>query len=105
MPRRKEQDALLAADIQYLDPLGCDSTVAYKIVKRDGGSPWASVTLSDCERHINWYFYRYTPISKLDKAIELLTSFREELVKVRKRKVATKKKVVKSRASRTLARS
>lgn len=97
MPRRTT-DKVIASDVQYIDPLGCDSTIAYKIVKRGNTTKaWSNVTLSDCERHISWYFYSNTPLTKIDKAIDMLNDFRAALVTSRAK---TKRVVRKKRATK-----
>lgn len=63
----------------YIDPLNCDSTISYKVI--DGTrNVWGSVQLADCNRKIEWSFWNSrTPLSKIDRAIEALQSFRNEL--------------------------
>lgn len=66
-----------AAVSTYIDPLGCDSTVSYKVVSHRYLS--GSVQLSDCSRKIEWYFSGdKSSLTKIDKAIEALQAFRAE---------------------------
>jgi hypothetical protein len=75
---------LLASGIDFLDALNCDSTISYSITRGVRGVT-ADVQLSDCNRKITWYFGR-TPdaILKIDKAIEILTNFKQDFVEARK---------------------
>ena len=78
-----KENQILAAKSEYIEPIGCDSTVSYKVI---GGKyqTAGTVTLADCGRKIDWSFYEDTPVSKIDKAIELLQEFRTVLIESRK---------------------
>lgn len=93
--RTKRAPKLIAADSTYIDPIGCDSTVSYKIV--DGSRQvWGSVKLSDCNRSIEWAFGlgRGDSLLKIDKVIEFLQEFRTQYAAARvvKRKPRAVKK-------------
>lgn len=71
---------------EYLDPGQCDSMVGYSITSRTRLN--ASMDLSDCNRKISWYFsssYGADPLKKIDKILEIMTSFRQELVDAKKK--------------------
>jgi hypothetical protein len=74
---------LIASEITYLSPLDCGSTIGYSITKGRRGLH-GNIDLSDCNRHITWSFYKNNGISKIDKAIELLTNFKNEFAKAQK---------------------
>jgi hypothetical protein len=74
-----------AAEAGYLDPVDCDSFIAYKVVRSLYLT--ACVTLSDCTRSIQWYFGdSKDSIYKIDKAITLLQGFKKSLVEAQKHK-------------------
>jgi hypothetical protein len=79
------KEKLIAAKCAYIEPLGCDSTVQYKIISgrstRRGGHVYGSVQLSDCGRKIDWYFggKEKESLEKVDKALEMLQEFRSLL--------------------------
>lgn len=73
----KRTRKLIAKNIDYIDPLECDSTVGYTITR--GRRLSANVNLTDCNRHITWYFNAdKSAIPKIDRAISLLTEFKDE---------------------------
>ena len=72
---------VLASEIHYLDPADCGSVIGYAIVR--GRRLSASVTLSDCNRQIEWWFGKDVPLAKVDIAISTLQNFRTALVKAR----------------------
>jgi hypothetical protein len=75
---------LIASEIAYLDPLDCGSTVGYAINKGRHGLH-GNIDLSDCNRHITWYFgNNKSSLNKIDKAVELLTNFKNEFAKAQK---------------------
>ena len=81
--RRLMRRLLISTDSAYIDPIGCDSTISYKVVK--GKRLSGNVQLADCNRKIDWYFHNdKTALSKIDKAIEMLEAFREEFAKAQK---------------------
>ena len=82
--RKKIVRTPYASEIVFLDPLECGSTIGYQIQK--GDCVEGSVDLSDCSRKIMWYFYKNTPIEKIDRAIAVLTNFRNELTKARSKR-------------------
>ena len=78
---------LYASEIVYLDPLGCGSTVGYRIGKGRRGHYWGDVELTDCDKRITWYFSKAaSAVPKIDKAIEILSRFREAFIKAHRRK-------------------
>lgn len=90
-----EQAKVYVASSVYIDPLDCDSTISFKIIRRRKGDTWGTVQLSDCNRKIDWYFADSTSsVKKIDNAIEALQAFRTEFIKARasKLKPSAKKK-------------
>lgn len=81
---RRVISKVVASNSTYIDPLNCDSTVSYKIIKRGSSRAWGSVQLSDCTRKIEWYFGNDQPVDKINNAIAVLEEFRDALVKIRK---------------------
>ena len=80
--KNKVQPKIHAAEAIWLDPLDCDSTVAYKVVTRNRG-PWASIQLADCQRKIEWYIKGDKKgLAKLDKAIAALQACRAVVASV-----------------------
>ena len=78
---------LYASEIVYLDPLGCGSTIGYRIGKGRRGHYWGDVELTDCDKRITWYFSKdRRAVAKIDKAIEILSRFREAFIKAHRRK-------------------
>lgn len=77
---------IVASVSAYLDPLGCDSTVSYKVIN-SGRRVWGSILLSDCGRKIEWYFGIERPLHKIDKAIAMLQEFRAAFVGAQKSRV------------------
>lgn len=84
---------LVTARSAYLDPLHCDSQIAYKVIEGARGI-WGSVQLSDCQRKLEWYFNTTTTSdkAKIDKAIDMLTEFRSTLEAARVMQKTTKRK-------------
>jgi hypothetical protein len=81
--RKKIAPKIYAAEAVWLDPLGCDSTIAYKVIKRSR-RPWATVQLADCQRKIEWYFGGdKAGLAKLDKAIAALQACRAMIAGIR----------------------
>jgi hypothetical protein len=77
---------LIASGIVMLDPLDCGSTIGYT-VRRGRRGVNGDVSLSDCNRKIEWFFSNDdNAVAKIDKAIEILSQFREEFKKARRRK-------------------
>lgn len=80
---RRIVPVVYATRAEYIDPLDCDSIIAYSITRRRRQLN-SSINLSDCNRKIMWYFEDdQSSIKKIDKVIELLTSFRREFVSAR----------------------
>lgn len=78
---------VVASRTEFIDPADCDSIVGYKIVSSK--RPWGQVTLTDCNRKIDWYFHEEeTSNSKIDKAIDILIEFRDKLKMARNTKIA-----------------
>lgn len=75
---------LFATNAKMLDPLNCGSLIVYKVQKSSSYFE-AEVTLSDCNRMVNWQFDE-TPesLDKVDEAIGMLMQFRKDLVKGQK---------------------
>lgn len=79
---------LLAARIGYIDPKACDSTVGFRVTKykysHKKGAKWtysADVSLSDCNRKIEWNItVDAFGLTKLDNAIEILQDARYAIV-------------------------
>lgn len=70
---------LIATNAAYIDPLHCDSTISYKVVK-GARAVWGSVQITDCNRKVEWYFgSRCEPVDKVSKAISMLEEFRTAL--------------------------
>jgi len=84
MAKRK----LIASEIAYLDPVDCGSTVGYTLIWDRLGHIEGTVDLSDCNRHIQWYFYKgnKNSMEKIDKAISVLQNFRRHLLLAKKKK-------------------
>ena len=79
---------LIAANIAQLDPLDCGSTISYSI-RRGKYGICAEISLSDCNRMINWYFDRHSGPHKIEAALSVLTEFQEKYnaaLKLRRRK-------------------
>lgn len=75
----------LAARIDYLRPEDCGSTIGYTIVR--GRRLWATVSLSDCNRKIEWAFDDdIESAKKIDQAIALLSEFRDKFAIARRRR-------------------
>jgi hypothetical protein len=89
MPSKKRK--LLQAEIEYLDPLNCGSTLGYNIVDGRRGL-YGDVDITDCNRKVTWNFSvsDENPLAKIDCAIGLLIRFRSkldlELSKAKKRR-------------------
>jgi hypothetical protein len=79
MRRIRRNPKVVATGSAWIDPVGCDSTISYKVVKHTRLS--GQVDLSDCNRKISWWF-RNEPESvvKIDKAISMLQEFRAAFV-------------------------
>ena len=75
----------------FIDPLHANSLIAYKIMK-NGLYFEAEMTISDCNRMANWSFDE-TPeaLDKIDNAINMMMTFRKELVKGAKDYIKRKK--------------
>ena len=79
---------LLAARNGYIDPKTCDSTVGFRVTKykysHKKGAKWnysADVSLSDCNRKIEWNItVDAFGLTKLDNAIEILQDARDAIV-------------------------
>lgn len=81
----KPRTKLYAAKADYLSPEHCDSFIGYSITSRRRLN--AIVELADCERRIKWYFEHddtAAALRKVDRAIEILREFRENLVLAQK---------------------
>lgn len=76
----------LASKIEFLDPADCGSTVGYVIVRSRHGLS-GEVTLSDCNRKIEWYFSprNALAVQKIDRAVAILTEFRDQFTRAIKR--------------------
>ena len=70
---------VIASSSVYIDPVGCDSTVSYKVIN-GSNHVWGSVQLADCSRKIEWSFWKNDKVDKIDKAIETLKEFRTTFV-------------------------
>jgi hypothetical protein len=85
--RRRRTTVVLASRIEYLDCGNCNSAVGYYIVRGRRRQLRGHVDLSDCNRKIEWYFDDDPEgIAKIDKAISMLTEFREKFIAARRRK-------------------
>lgn len=77
MTRKKRREPkVIAVDSSYIDPLGCDSTISYKVIL---GSRrlYGTVQLADCNRKIEWYFDNdRKALPKIDAAITMMAKFR-----------------------------
>lgn len=90
MAIQKKKSKLIAANVAYIDPVSCGSTIGYKIV--DGSrSIWAELDLTDCNRKINWSFYSKDGLGKIDKALAMLTEFRTAWAETKKLKPRAKR--------------
>lgn len=71
---------VLQAEIQYLDPLNCGSTLGYNIILGRRGL-YGDVDITDCNRKVTWNFSArdVNPLGKIDAAIGLLVRFRSKL--------------------------
>lgn len=89
----------LVAESAYLDPDNCNSKISYKVAKRRNyrrGKLYGSVILSDCTHEIEWYFYdTLDPLTKVDKAIAMLNSFREDYIAAQKKIKAKRSRAAK----------
>lgn len=96
--RKRDTRKVIAHNSTYIDPLNCDSKISYKIIDASNRL-WGSVDLTDCEHKISWWFSKEEPLTKLDKAIEMLTEFRSQLIEAQavrlKRVRAARKTAVK----------
>ena len=82
--RRKSKPKVYAAHAEYLDPIGCGSMIGFTITKRR--RLYGEMDLSDCNRKINWYFENSLDgVKKIDKAIEILSMFKNEFVEARRK--------------------
>jgi hypothetical protein len=85
---------------EYIGPETCGSIVGYKIVKTGYGYIDAPMTLSDCNRLIQWEFgfrgnrpQRYAEaLKKIDRAIAVFQKFRAALELARPRQTRKIKK-------------
>lgn len=95
----KYKSKLIAANIGFIDPVSAGSTVGYKIVEGSRAT-WAEVDLTDCNRKINWSFYASNSddVAKIDRAIAMLTEFRDKWAEV-----VAKPRPVKRRRKKTVA--
>jgi len=84
------ESTVLAAESAHIDPIDCDSTVSYRILRnshedsKTGETRFrisATVQLADCSRKIDWYFGgdHKQQLAKIDKALSMLRQFRKEL--------------------------
>lgn len=76
----KRVNTLVTSGSTYIDPVGCDSTISYKIINRPRHL-YGSVQLADCNHKIEWYFggvYKDS-LAKADKAIATFQEFRDAL--------------------------
>ena len=92
MPRRIR--TLIKADIRYIDPLNCGSTIGYNIIAGRRGV-YADVDMTDCNRKITWNFAQRdgdAVLAKIDQAITMLQEFRVEGEKVARRKAQPRKR-------------
>ena len=83
---------VFAARYEYIAPDDCESSVGYKILAEKGLS--ASMDLADCNRKITWYFSTFDgkdPLQKIDKILEIMTAFRDDLLAARKKYARSKK--------------
>lgn len=86
--QRKRQKRLVGSEIAYLDPNDCGSTAGYALSWSRYGKLDGCVDLSDCNRHIQWYFYgnNKNTIAKIDKAISILQNFKHYLASAKRQK-------------------
>ena len=88
--RIRKRPKVFATGFAYINPVGCDSTISYKVIGSTRLS--GSIDLSDCNRKINWWFYNEPEsVVKIDTAITMLQEFRAAFVdaqkQVKKRRV------------------
>jgi hypothetical protein len=93
--RPKYKRVVYAEKAKYLDPLHCGSFIGYRIK-----SPWNGngvegiIDLSDCSRKIEWSFDdNETRLQKIGNAIDMLLSFKEDLIRAIKIAPKRRKKI------------
>lgn len=92
MPRKTRK--LYKANIRYIDPLNCGSTIGYNIIEGQRGV-YADVDMTDCNRKITWNFAQRDGngvLAKIDAAIAMLQEFRVEWEGVARRKARRPRK-------------
>lgn len=73
--RRTNVPKLIGARSAFIDPMTCQSRVAYTCVYSKYNALSMSVILSDCDRQIKWDFTEWSatdPLAKLNAAIAAL---------------------------------
>lgn len=88
----KEISKAYAANVKYIDPSDCGSTVGYRIHNNrtedfEYHYAYADVEIADCGRKVNWSFNFENfedSLVKVDNAIVMLQEFKREFVKASK---------------------
>lgn len=90
--KRKRAPKVVATNSAYIDPLGCDSTISYKVI--DGSMRvYGTVQLADCSRKIEWHFGNEPlSVAKITNAIDLLDEFRTALIEAQYARKRTKRR-------------
>jgi hypothetical protein len=79
--KEKKPAVVYGTGHRFLDPMNCGSTIAYRIIRDDWEDFSADVTLTDCNRKIEWHFDNQdTAVEKIDNAIEALHEFRKAFI-------------------------
>ena len=85
---------LVKANITYIDPLNCNSTIGYTIIEGRRGL-YANMDLADCGRKITWGFAKRDGngvLAKIDKTIAIMQEFRTEWLRVARRQARPRKR-------------
>jgi hypothetical protein len=85
--RHRKPPKLYDQHLEYIDPLGSQSSIGYILSKNPWGGFNAEVELANCDRKISWQFDNQSKedydrsLIKIDNALRILTRFREAYVK------------------------
>ena len=94
---------LFKAEVDFIDPQECGSTVGYKInshyssyKKKKNHYAYGTIFLTDCTRKIEWDLAQSNDgkdaVDKIDKAIEILTRAKSAIIAANKLATAKNKK-------------
>lgn len=85
MAREKVTPVVYASSSTFIDPINCGSMVSFKVIRDGYGNMNGDVSLTDCNRKIDWYFSNdEDSVPKIDAAIKSLREFRKAFIVARK---------------------